>query len=200
MKLTPNSFFNGDFQEVNLNNLFTSVNIYGNKPELMQECLDKWHDFTYNHSYGGYGENRKDMWRGTYIEESKKYYHLGIDINVPAGTPIKCPFDGQVIDILKDKDLDIGWGGRIIIESHNHYIPFLILAHLNPKTITRHGFLKKGDILGKVGTWPTNGNVFEHLHIQCLDRYNNNEKFDYFDGYGFKKDLKNNPNPFNIEW
>jgi hypothetical protein len=50
--------------------------------------------------------------------------------------------------------------------------------------------------LGFVGTYPTNGNVFQHLHIQCIRP----EDIYAFDGYGFKKDLKNNPNPFEVNF
>lgn len=89
MKLTPNSFFSDlKFQEIDLNYWFKEMGIFGNKPKEMETVLNKIHKNGEKFTYGGYGENRRDMWKGTYIEKSRKYYHLGIDINVPAYTHI----------------------------------------------------------------------------------------------------------------
>ena len=35
-------------------------------------------------SYGGYAEDRSTLWHDTYLDASKTYYHLGVDINIPA--------------------------------------------------------------------------------------------------------------------
>lgn len=204
MKLNCNSFFDGEFKEVNLNSYlfyYSILNKYKSKdfskPEIQQYFIKK---IGYN-SYGGYGENRKNIFKGTYLDKNKNYIHLGIDINVKAGTKIKCPFDAQVVDIFVDEDIGIGWGGRLILGKNKSFtfrdfkFPLLVLAHLKPEKLPIKTFIKKGEILGEVGTWPTNGNVFEHLHIQCI----NHCHYRNFDGYGKKEDLKNNPNPFKVE-
>ena len=145
-------------------------------------------------TYGGYGEDRKDVWKGTYMDEKQNYIHLGVDIMAPVGTPIKCPFDCTVTNIFTDIDTRIGWGGRIILQC-NTEAPFLVLAHIEPKSLVQSDLYRKGDIIGTVGTWPTNGNTFQHLHVQAV--YN---LLPDFDGYGYQSDLPNNPDPFTIEF
>lgn len=193
MKLHCKSFFPDlqNFREIHLNK-FWKYHCEDNRPASIERELGKLRCNT----FGGYGENRKDIWSGTYLDEQKNYTHLGIDINVTAGTPIYCPFTCGFIEFLKDKDQDIGWGMRLILERKN--CPYyLVLAHLDPSYLPNVCYKKyKGDLLGFVGAAPTNGNVFSHLHIQCIKIENVNN----FDGYGFRRDLKNNPNPFQIEF
>ena len=107
-----------------------------------------------------------------------------------------CPFDSEVINYFKDTDEKIGWGGRIILQQ-NETLPYLVLAHIEPNSLlTDKKFFKKGEYLGSVGTWPTNGNTFQHLHVQAVKDLD----IDNFDGYGWRKDLDNNPNPFEVEF
>ncbi len=205
MKLNCNSFFDGDFEEYNLNdwyiknqNFIQSYIIDTRNPQQIQKALhlqskDKYY-------YGGYGENRKDIWKGTYLDDKKNYIHLGIDINMPAGTPIKCPFDCMILSVFSDRDTKIGWGGRLILMPHDSFdSPMLVLAHLDPNKLVLNNWnpnKNKGDILAKIGNWPQNGNTFHHLHIQCIWP----KVIHDFDGYGTNKDLKDNPNPFEVEW
>ena len=39
-------------------------------------------------SYGGWLEDRSTLWRGSYLDQKRKYIHLGVDFNVPAGTQV----------------------------------------------------------------------------------------------------------------
>jgi hypothetical protein len=194
MKLNCNSFFDGKFTEINLNEFFKDKDYNCKRPDLAQKDLDNLGYLT----YGGYGENRCDMFKGSYLDKTENYIHLGIDINAPAGTSIICPFDCLLLSIFIDKDTDIGWGGRLIL-MRNFDLPLLVLGHLEPRRLILDNFksfIKTGSFLGRVGTWPTNGNVFQHLHIQCIKIENVKD----FDGYGTKKDLKDNPNPFEVEF
>jgi hypothetical protein len=190
--LTPNSFFRWpphSFVNINLNQFYlTRRNFIPSvkDPQYLDRELKKLNIAT----YGGYGENRKDIWKGTYLDNTQNYYHLGCDINVKKGTEIIAPCDLNVIDVFKDLDTKIGWGGRIILRKKDG--PFIILAHLDPHTITDQKYIKMGNPVGKIGTWPTNGNTFEHLHLQL--RYT--DDFDIMDGYGTEEELMNNPCPF----
>ncbi len=201
MKLNCNSFFNGEFDYLNLNEFYLRNREQiqdTKKPEQIQVLLDALNKQT----YGGYGEYRGDVWRGTYMDAHKIYTHLGIDINVKYGTEIRCPFDAEIIDVSLDEDTQIGWGGRIILRQCKT-LPYLVLAHIDPKSLLigsdymnfKTSF-KKNEIIGKVGTWPTNGNTFQHLHVQCVYDLSIND----FDGYGKPSDLLNNPNPFEVEY
>ena len=194
MKINYNNFFSGKFEYLNLNDFYLKYKelISDTKdPSKIQKvlnCLEK-------STYGGYGENRKDIWKGTYMDKKQNYIHLGIDINVPGGLAIRCPFDADVIDTFKDTDTQIGWGGRYILQ-RKRTLPYLILAHIEPTSLIKRQSFEKDDYIGCVGTWPTNGNTFQHLHVQAVYDLNIND----FDGYGNVKDLLNNPNPFEIDF
>jgi len=205
MKLNCNSFFpEYKFEYLNLNEFYlkNKNRITDTKrPELIQWHLNTLHkelrekNGVWTETYGGYGEYRGDIWKGTYMDNEQIYVHLGIDINAIAGSPIVCPFDAEVIDIFTDADTKIGWGGRIILRQCKT-LPYLVLGHIEPDSIKHKTNFKKGEVVGEVGTWPTNGNTFQHLHVQCVYDLNIND----FDGYGKPKDLLNNPNPFEVEF
>jgi murein DD-endopeptidase MepM/ murein hydrolase activator NlpD len=194
--LTPNSFFKHpiyNFANINLNQFFLVRRNYipsVKNPKYLDDELKKLNVKT----YGGYGENRKDIWKDTYLDSTNNYYHLGCDINVEKGTEIITAFDAEVIDVFEDLDTKIGWGGRVILRLKKEG-PFIILAHLDPITLTYKKYVNAGDLLGKIGTWPTNGNTFEHLHLQLR----NTDDFATMDGYGSEQDLMNNPCPFTTE-
>jgi len=181
-----------DFVPINLNQLFIQ-----NKhlipsikdPYYLNKVLRNLRMFT----YGGYGENRKDIWNGTYLDETKGYFHLGVDINVYKNTSVFSPMDTKVIDVFTDTDTKIGWGGRVILQNKKNK-PFIIMGHFDPTSINveKGQHLNTGELIGKVGTWPTNGNTFEHLHLQLRMT----SDFDTMDGYGTESDLLNNPCPF----
>lgn len=194
MKINCNSFFNGPFEYINLNSFYlkNKESISDTKnPFLIQIVLNSLNKNT----YCGYAENRKNIWNGTYLDKNKNYIHLGIDINIRTGTEIKCPFDTKVVDIFTDTDIQIGWGGRIILQQ-NTDSPYLVLAHIEPTSLIKKRFFEKGEVIGHVGIWPTNGNTFQHLHVQAVYDLDLNS----FDGYGYIEDLINNPNPFEIEF
>ena len=195
MKLTPQSFFDGWFREINLNDFFKYSEIAGNDPAVKQAALTK---LGFN-TFGGYGEHRGYMFKDTYLAKDEKFIHLGIDINVPKGSFVYCPFECDVVDFLIDKDTDIGWGTRVVLKKRGSKSDLrLVIGHLESDFIYpyRQKSFQHNAVLGMVGTWPTNGNVFEHIHVQAIK----SENIKTFDGYGHKEDLINNPNPFEVEW
>ena len=129
MKLTPNSFFDfsDEFKYLDLNSFYLK---YRNemsdprKPQLIQWALAK-RDLDAL-VYGGYSEDRKDVWANTYMKETGKFVHLGVDIIMPYETPVFVPFDARLVDIFRDKDEKIGWGGRVILEKNKKH---LVLGH-----------------------------------------------------------------------
>jgi len=195
MRLNCNSFFDGDFDYINLNEFYLANKVCITDAKIPSQIQDALNSLNKN-TYGGWAEDRKDIWAGTYMDEKKNYIHLGIDINVKEGTEIKCPFDADLVDVFTDADTQIGWGGRLTLIDKYSSNPFLVLAHLDPNSLVVKPRFNKGDVVGKVGTWPTNGNTFQHLHVQCVYDLNLTD----FDGYGKPKDLLNNPNPFEVEF
>lgn len=196
MKITPNSFFNTveKFKVLNLNILYLCRKHEipdPKKPEQIQNQLVK---YNFDHlTFGGYAEDRRDVWATTYMKETGKFIHLGVDINMEYGTEVVAPFKANVVDKFEDVDTKIGWGGRLILEHGGKY---LVLAHLAPESLTDRKVVKAGERLGSIGTWPTNGNTFHHLHVQVITHQN----FKDFDGYGFRSELTYNPDPFKVDF
>lgn len=197
MKLIPNSFFQSrrEFRYLHLNNfyiLFKDEIPDPKNPEQIQKALSS-RLYLDHEAYGGYGEDRRNIWADTYMKKTGKFIHLGVDINMKVGTPVLAPFDCQIVDKFEDKDTEIGWGGRLILERNGK---LLLLGHLDPASLTSKSSVSQGEQLGVIGTWPTNGNTFQHLHVQVIK----GNDFSNLDGYGFKSDLQDNPNPFEVEF
>jgi hypothetical protein len=196
MKLTPNDFFHDhvEYKQFDLNFLYLKhkdmVPDVRNPQYIHDVLVMTKHDKS---SCGGYGEDRKDVWAETYMKQSGRFTHLGVDMNRKYQTRVISPFDANIVDRFTDTDTQIGWGGRLILENNGR---FLVLAHLDPDSMTTEKFVEKGRRLGVIGTWPTNGNTFEHLHIQVI----NHQNFSDFDGYGYVDELVDNPDPFNVEF
>ena len=83
--------------------------------------------------------------------------HNGIDIAVPPGTPVKAMSDGKVI-LSAD---DFYYAGNFIILDHGLGLNSMYL-HLNESLVKEGQFVKKGDVIGKVGT--TGRSTGPHLH------------------------------------
>jgi hypothetical protein len=177
---------------INLNQFYLSKGGKANIPSVKDpQYLDKALKSLKMITYGGYGEDRSDIWAGTYLQATQAFTHLGCDINVPHKTKVYFPFSAEIIDIHTDVDTQLGWGGRVILRKSKGS-PYIILCHLDPHTLIDTKKKYASQYIGQVGTWPTNGNTFEHLHVQL--RYT--DDFESMDGYGYKKDLLNNPCPF----
>ena len=153
-------------------------------------------DFT----YGGYGEDRAHLWAGHYMAGGRTV-HLGIDLNVPAGTSVAAPASCRVARVHRDPDQGGGWGGYVVLaldEAH-HGCLHVVLGHLAHAGLPELGAkLARGGIIGEVGQPRENGNWFPHLHVQCFDA--GMEKayapaYELMDGYGAREDLARHPDP-----
>jgi murein DD-endopeptidase MepM/ murein hydrolase activator NlpD len=84
--------------------------------------------------------------------------HFGIDFSVPRGTEIKSPADGYVS--LAEKGFYFT-GGSIVLD-HGHGVS-TIYAHLDEILVKKNEFIKKGQVIGKVGS--TGRATGPHLHF-----------------------------------
>lgn len=99
-------------------------------------------------------------------------HHLGIDISVPAGTPLFAPLDGTIWAAGYAAD-QFDYGGYVILE---HTIPtgnkfYSLYGHLDPNSLshlTAGDTLEAGESLGKIGTYDQNGGWWPHLHLQLM--------------------------------
>ncbi len=88
-----------------------------------------------------------------------KVMHDGLDIVVPAGTPVVASADGVVLSVIRSKK---GLGNVVELSHGGGY--FTRYAHLSDIKVLRGRKVSKGTILGKVGT---SGNAFvPHLHYE----------------------------------
>lgn len=155
-------------------------------------------------SYGGWLENRKKLFAETYLKETGAWIHLGIDINIPVGTPVLAVLDGKVYKIGSDYPEKGGWGCFVILEHKIDGVVFYsIYGHLaSDDLLTNIGAeIKCGQRIGKVGAYEENGFWRPHTHFQFISKTEMRVHENPFtlDGYGKPEDLsylrQHYPNP-----
>ncbi|HIF14517.1 MAG TPA: M23 family metallopeptidase [Bacteroidetes bacterium] len=102
----------------------------------------------------GYG------WRIDPIYKTRKF-HEGIDFTAPRGTPVHATGDGVVIRI---QYLRTGYGKNIIIDHGFGYSS--LYAHLSNVSVKRGQKIKRGQIIGKVGS--SGKSTAPHLHYEVI--------------------------------
>ncbi len=93
-----------------------------------------------------------------YNKGADSWYHGGLDIAAPGGTPIHAPADGVVILSKSFK----AHGNTIVID-HGFGLTTTYL-HQKERLVEKGDKVKKGQIIGKVGT--TGSSTGNHLHFQ----------------------------------
>jgi hypothetical protein len=212
-RLFPDLPSNIIWKEVNLNDIFLTSNKLNNvKPivdnleaqqKLLEICkieLVPQNKTKKNESiktYGGFGEDRNLLWFNkseNNKDEKKQAIHLGIDFNnLEPGLSVKSLTDGTVFDILHDKDIINGWGGRVIIQTLNHH--YILYGHLDPNSLPKlYQKIKVGEEVGKIGQSQVNGGWFCHLHLQYMNSkyvapYILYNKMQDLDGYHFSSKI-----------
>ena len=88
----------------------------------------------------------------------KEMFHNGIDIRAKLGTDVVAPADGVVLRVENKK----GWGKLIEIDHGSGYVTRY--AHLNDFNVKKGNRVKKGDVIGFVGS--TGKSTGPHLHYE----------------------------------
>ena len=120
-------------------------------------------------SVSGYLENRSTMLREIpHMVAEKRFYHLGIDINLPCGTKLYAPYDCEVA-LSKYEDGYGNYGGITVLKFQSSKTYYMLFGHLNPDKLPIVGeILKKGEAFAQLGNMSENGNWFYHTHLQVL--------------------------------
>ena len=104
-----------------------------------------------------------------HMAQEKRFFHLGIDITVAAGTSLYSPLNATV----QNSGYEIGkgtYGGYILLKHTGNFETFYsFYGHMNPSTVPAIGSaLQRGQKLGELGDMNNNGYWFPHLHLQIL--------------------------------
>ena len=99
--------------------------------------------------------------------------HLGLDIFMEAGTQVLAPLDGTVRSArLNAGELD--YGPTIILEHRvegDEIVFYTLYGHLSEDSIATlcpGQVIRRGEVVGRIGDFPVNGNWPPHLHFQLI--------------------------------
>ena len=124
---------------------------------------------------GGYLENRviyrrSEHFGGGLLEEARSL-HLGVDVWVPAGTPVLAPLPAT-IHSLADNDNFGDYGPTVILEhTLEDTIFYSLCGHLSRAEFRQLRIgqaLAQGEAFATVGPYPENGDWPPHLHFQLM--------------------------------
>ncbi|MCR9251384.1 MAG: M23 family metallopeptidase [bacterium] len=90
-----------------------------------------------------------------------KRMHSGIDFKAKAGTPVVATADGTVLEAVSNPD---GYGNKIIISHSGEYKT--LFGHLSGFNVKTGDKVRKGDIIGYVGS--SGRSSAPHLHYEIL--------------------------------
>ena len=94
------------------------------------------------------------------IYKTRKF-HAGIDFTAPSGTPIYATGDGTII---RAQRLRTGYGQNVIIDHGYGYRS--LYAHMSKISVRKGQKVKRGQIIGKVGS--TGKSTAPHLHYEVI--------------------------------
>ncbi len=104
------------------------------------------------------------------MQEEQRFFHLGLDIIVPLGTPLHAPLDA----VVKESSYEAGdgnYGGNVLLMHESPYYEtfYSIYGHLNKEKLPAPGDrFKAGDVFAWIGDFHENGNWFYHTHLQVI--------------------------------
>jgi 4-aminobutyrate aminotransferase-like enzyme/Ser/Thr protein kinase RdoA (MazF antagonist) len=124
---------------------------------------------------GAWGEERpvysSDAFKSVFAPDLRRKLHLGLDLFAPAGTPVRTPLDGIVVDLFQT-DVPLDYGHAVLLKHEPEGQVFYSLwGHLSAQTVQDRKLgerLKAGDVLGQLGKPSENGNWQPHVHIQLI--------------------------------
>lgn len=91
-------------------------------------------------------------------------HHTGLDIAGPIGTPIRASADGEIIAVTEMRSGNYFYGyGRYVTIKHNS-VTATLYAHMNEAYVSPGQQIKRGDIIGTIGT--TGWSTGPHVHFE----------------------------------
>lgn len=100
----------------------------------------------------------------------KRFFHLGMDIVVPLGSPLYAPLKATVAQSGYESG-ERNYGGFVLLRhAGRHFEPFYsFYGHLNKDRLPATGQpLTVGEKFAVIGDFSDNGNWFHHTHLQII--------------------------------
>lgn len=122
---------------------------------------------------GGYLENRVIYRRSPHFEATTepRSLHLGLDVWVPAGTPVAAPLPAVVHSVADNNNFG-DYGPTVILRHWLEGVAFFTLyGHLTRADLPHLApglALSAGEVFAHVGPYPENGDWPPHLHFQVM--------------------------------
>jgi len=137
---------------------------------IFQKILDQEMS-GYSWGLSSYLEDRRSLLGDCpQMVKEKRFYHLGLDVIVPAQTPLHAPLKATVYDSGYEEGKG-NYGGYVTLLHHE--VPgdpfYTVFGHLKKATLPETGTaLKAGEKFAETGEFDENGGWFTHTHIQIL--------------------------------
>jgi murein DD-endopeptidase MepM/ murein hydrolase activator NlpD len=138
--------------------------------EVVREMLAEQHATI---GIGGYLENRSIYRRSPHFDAATepRSLHLGVDVWVPAGTPVAAPLAG-VVHSLADNNNFGDYGPTIILQHELEGVKlYSLYGHLTRTDLTGLAPgqpVAASQLIAHVGPHPENGDWPPHLHFQLI--------------------------------
>ena len=139
--------------------------------QAFQKFLDECMKSQYAFGLASYLENRETLLsRYPQMKEEKRFFHLGLDIIIPLGTPLCAPLDARVASSGYETG-DGNYGAHVLLLHESPYFePFYsFYGHLNWEKLPAVGRqFAAGEAFACIGDFHENGNWFHHTHLQII--------------------------------
>ncbi|HEU4825881.1 MAG TPA: aminotransferase class III-fold pyridoxal phosphate-dependent enzyme, partial [Dongiaceae bacterium] len=124
---------------------------------------------------GPWGEERpvyaSDAFRSLFDPDRRRTVHLGLDLFAPAGSNVRTPLDGTVVD-LYETEVPLDYGHAVLLRHQPEGPAFYSLwGHLSAQTVRDRKVgeqLRAGEVIGQLGDTHENGDWQPHVHIQLI--------------------------------
>lgn len=149
-----------------------------------KEATQWWDDFCSENDIelgiGSWGEKRTvytdKAFESRFVDGQRRIHHLGVDLFMPAGTPLYTPLEATVVSVEIEHE-PLGYGGLVKLEHHpENCPPFVTLwGHMAHEALGRlkpGQKLQQGDLVGHMGDIDENGGWTPHLHFEMTTDVN----------------------------
>lgn len=157
--------------------LLSSDPIQNEESKLTPRILQAIHEADANIGVGRYDEARyfytaPAFATGDNLTDEYRTVHLGMDLFVPANTPIYAPLDGNIF-AFADNARHQDYGPVIVLEHKSTERPtfYTLYGHLSRESLnglTVGKAITKGERFATVGSSDVNGGWSPHLHFQII--------------------------------